>query len=124
MRDWNAPGNLGGFITRLNRIRREHPRAAALPEPALPSGDDPHVLCYSKMTPARDDVVFVAVNLDPFATHAGMVDVPIDELGVAPGQSYRMHELLSDVTYEWRGPRGFVELDPARDLAQIFVWRR
>jgi hypothetical protein len=35
-----------------------------------------------------------------------------------------MHELLSDVTYEWRGPRGFVELDPARDLAQIFVWRR
>jgi hypothetical protein len=35
-----------------------------------------------------------------------------------------MHELLSDVRYEWRGPRGFVELDPTRDLAQIFVWRR
>ena len=50
-----------------------------------------------------------------------MVDVPIDELGMAPDQPYRMHELLSDVTYEWRGPRGFVELDPARDLAQIFV---
>ena len=24
VRDWNAPGNLVGFITRLNRIRREH----------------------------------------------------------------------------------------------------
>ena len=24
MRDWNAPGNLVGFITRINRIRREH----------------------------------------------------------------------------------------------------
>ena len=124
VRDWNAAGHLGGFITRINRIRREHRALQLYRNLRFHPSDDPNILWYSKMTPARDDVVFVAVNLDPFATHAGIVDVPIDELGVAPGQAYRMHELLSDVTYEWRGPRGFVELDPARDLAQIFVWRR
>ena len=124
VRDWNAAGNLGGFITRINRIRREHRALQLYRNLRFHPSDDPNILWYSKMTPGRDDVVFVAVNLDPFATHASMVDVPIDELGVAPGQAYRMHELLSDVTYEWRGPRGFVELDPARDLAQIFVWRR
>jgi starch synthase (maltosyl-transferring) len=53
-----------------------------------------------------------------------MVDVPIDQLGIAPDQPYRMHELVSDVSYEWRGPRGFVELDPTRDPAQIFSLRR
>jgi starch synthase (maltosyl-transferring) len=124
VRDWNAAGHLGGLITRINRIRREHRALQLYRNLRFHPTDDPNILWYSKMTPERDDVVFVAVNLDPFATHAGLVDVPIDELGLAPGQTYRMHELLSDVTYEWRGPRGFVELDPARDLAQIFMWRR
>jgi alpha-1,4-glucan:maltose-1-phosphate maltosyltransferase-like protein len=35
-----------------------------------------------------------------------------------------MHEVLSGTTYEWRGPRGYVRLDPARDPAQIFVLQR
>ncbi len=124
VRDWNAPGNLTGFITRINRIRREHRALQLYRNLIFHRADDPHVLWYGKTTPARDDVVFVAANLDVFATHAAMVDVPIAELGIAPDQPYRMHELMSDVTYEWRGPRGYVELDPQRDPAQIFVLRR
>ena len=124
VRDWSATGNLVGLITRVNRIRREHPALQLYRNLTFHAADDPHVLWYSKMTPARDDVVFVAANLDVFGTHAAMVDVPIHELGIAPDRPYRMHELLSDVTYEWRGPRGFVELDPMRDPAQIFVLRR
>jgi starch synthase (maltosyl-transferring) len=124
VRDWTTPGNLGGLITRVNRIRREHRALQLYDNLRFHPSDDPNIVWYSKMTPARDDVIFVAVNMDPLATHAGMVDVPIGELGVAPDRPYRMHELLSDVSYEWRGPRGYVELDPARELAQIFVWRR
>jgi starch synthase (maltosyl-transferring) len=124
VRDWTTPGNLGGLITRVNRIRREHPALQLYDNLRFHPSDDPNIVWYSKMTPAGDDVVFVAANLDFLATRAGMVDVPIAELGIAPDQPYRMHELLSDVSYEWRGPRGYVELDPARDLAQIFVLRR
>jgi len=76
------------------------------------------------MTPQRDDVVFVAVNLDPHGAHAAIVDVPIDELGLAPDQPYRMQELLSEVSYEWRGPRGFIDLNPVDAPAQIFALRR
>ena len=53
-----------------------------------------------------------------------MVDVPIHDLGIAPDAPYAMHEALSGVTYQWRGARGYVDLDPARDPAQIFVLRR
>jgi starch synthase (maltosyl-transferring) len=123
-RDWTAPGNLTGLITRLNAIRREHRALQLYRTLAFHGADDPQILWYSKGTPAGDDVVFVAANLDPFATHASMVDVPIHELGLAPDQPYGMHELLSDVTYQWRGPRGYVELDPTRAPAQIFAIRR
>ena len=124
MRDWTAPVNLAGLITRLNRVRREHRALQLYRNLTFHASDDPHVLWYSKMTPARDDVVFVAANLDVFGTHATMVDVPIDELGIAPDEPYRMHEVLSDTTYQWRGPRGYVELDPSRDPTQIFLLRR
>ena len=124
VRDWNASGNLTGFITRLNRIRREHPALQHYSNLRFHRSEDPNIVWYSKMTPSLNDIIFVAVNLDASGTHAGMVDVPIDELGLAVDQPFRMHELLNDVSYEWRGPRGFVELDPARDLAQIFVLRR
>ncbi len=124
VRDWRAPGNLVGFITRINRLRREHRALQLYRNLRFHHADDPHVVWYSKMTEERDDVVFVAANVDVHATHAAMVEVPIGELGIASDEPYGMHEMLSDVTYEWRGPRGFVDLDPARDLVQIFVLRR
>jgi starch synthase (maltosyl-transferring) len=123
-RDWAAPGNLTGLITAINRFRREHRALQLYRNLAFHVADDPQVLWYSKATPGNDDVVFVAANLDCFATHACMVDVPIHELGIGPDEPYDMHELLSDATYQWRGPRGYVELDPARDPVQVFVVRR
>ena len=35
-----------------------------------------------------------------------------------------MHELITDVAYEWRGARGFVKLDPNLEPVQIFALRR
>jgi starch synthase (maltosyl-transferring) len=123
-RDWNAPGNLTGLITTVNRLRREHRALQLYRNLTFLGADDSHVLWYSKRTPSGDDVVFVAANLDSFGTHACAVDVPLHELGIAPDATYGMYEALSGVTYQWRGPRGFVELDPARAPAQIFVLRR
>ena len=124
VRDWDAPGNLVAFITRVNRIRHQHRALQFYRNLRFHPADDPHIVWYSKMTPSGDDAIFVAANLDLHRTHAARVEVPLQALGLAPDASYRMHELLSDATYEWRGPSGFVELDPARDLAQIFHLRR
>ncbi len=118
-RNWNAPGNLVEYVTRVNRIRHEHPALQQYTNLVFYASDDPNILWYGKRH-GRDSV-FVAVNLDPAAAHACLVDVPIAALGLAPERSYRMHELLSDVTYEWRGPRGYVDLDPHRAPAQIFA---
>jgi starch synthase (maltosyl-transferring) len=123
-RDWNAPGNLAGLITRVNAIRRGHPALQLNTNLRFYPADDPNILWYGKTTPARDDVIFVAVNLDPSARHASTVEVPIGELGLAPETPYRMHELLGDVPYEWRGPRGYVDLDPSATPAQVFWLRR
>jgi starch synthase (maltosyl-transferring) len=121
-RDWNAPGNLTDYLTRINRIRREHPALQRYDNLRFYASEDPNVLWYGKA--AGDDWIFVAINLDPFQTHTSMVDIPLADIGLAPDAPYRMHELLTDVSYGWRGPRGYLELDPKREPAQIFALRK
>jgi starch synthase (maltosyl-transferring) len=123
-RDWNAPGNLVEFMTTINRIRRENPALHCYRNLTFYAADDPNIVWYGKMTPARDNAIFVAANLDLHGAHGSLVDVPLAELGLGPDEPYVMHELLSDRRYEWRGPRGSVVLDPAIDSAQIFAFRR
>jgi starch synthase (maltosyl-transferring) len=123
-RRWDAPDSLVDFITALNRIRREHRALQLYRNLRFYTADDPHIVWYGKMTPARDDAIFVAANLDLHGVHASLVDVPLAELGLGPDEPYVMHELLSDRRYEWRGPRGYVALDPGLDAAQIFAVHR
>jgi len=123
-RDWDAPGNLVDYVTRINRIRRENRALHFSTNLRFYGADDPSILFYGKMTPERDNLVFVAVNLDPLATHACLVDVPIAELGIGESQGYRVHELIGDRWYEWRGARNFVELHPNVEPAQVFVLHR
>jgi starch synthase (maltosyl-transferring) len=123
-RDWNAPGNLVDFITRVNAIRRANPALQLYRNLTFHAAGDPYVLWYRKSTADGSNVVFVAANMEPTVEHGSIVDVPIAELGLAPDQPYAMRELLSDVVYEWRGPRGFVRLFPDREPAQVFRLER
>jgi hypothetical protein len=45
-------------------------------------------------------------------------------LGIGAAQSYRVHEVVSDRWYDWRGARNYVELDPTLEPAQVFVLHR
>jgi starch synthase (maltosyl-transferring) len=123
-RDWNAPGNLSDFIARVNTIRRENRALQLYRNLRFYESQSPHILWYGKMTEDRDNVIFAAANLDPTNERESMVEVPIDVLGIPANRPYKMHELLSDRTWEWVGPRGFVKLYPDVDPAQIFRLER
>ena len=108
----------------MNAIRRAHRALQLYANLRFYGADNPSILWYGKRTPEGDDAIFVAANLDATRPQHSMVDVPLAELGIADDRPYRMRELLSDVTYEWRGRRGYVELDPQVAPAQIFALER
>ena len=124
VRDWDAPGSITDLVTTLNRIRREHPALQRSTNLRFYPCDNPSVLWYGKMTEAGDDVIFVAVSLDPVAPQAATVEVPLEALGLAEDAPYRMRDLLGDAAYEWRGRRGWVRLDPQGAPAHVFLLER
>ncbi|MDQ6624148.1 MAG: alpha-amylase family glycosyl hydrolase, partial [Verrucomicrobiota bacterium] len=123
-RDWNAPGNIKDWITRLNRIRRENRALQLYDNLRFYHADDDSILFYGKLTPARDDIILVVVNLDPFFTHHSYVHVPLAEFGMSEAEPYQVHDLLTDERYTWFGSRNYVELNPETRPAHIFRVRR
>jgi starch synthase (maltosyl-transferring) len=123
-RDWNAPGNIKEWITRLNQIRKENRALHFYDNLRFYGADNDAILFYGKMTPARDNIILVVVNLDPHRKQHSYVDVPIDQFGSMEGEVYQVHDLLSDARYLWRGRRNYVELDPEIQPAHIFRVRR
>ena len=123
-RDWDALGNIKEWITRLNQIRKENRALQFYDNLRFYDADNEAILFYGKMTPARDNIILVVVNLDPHRKQDSYVDVPIDEFGLMEGDTYQVHDLLSDSRYIWRGRRNYVELDPEIQPAHIFRVRR
>src|SRR5262249_14732184 len=68
-RDWDQPGNIRDYIARLNRIRRDNPALHDLANLRFYNAFDNNILLYGKMTPAQDNAILVAVNLDPHNGH-------------------------------------------------------
>jgi starch synthase (maltosyl-transferring) len=48
------------------------------------------------------------------------VELPSEELGLDPQQTFQVHDLLTDARYLWHGKRNYVQLDPDSEPAQIF----
>ncbi|MDP9291640.1 MAG: alpha-amylase family glycosyl hydrolase, partial [Verrucomicrobiota bacterium] len=123
-RDWNAPGNIKDFITRLNRIRRENRALHEYTNLRFYKADNEDVLFYGKITESRDNIILVVVNLDPYQAHNAHIDVPFEDFGFLERDTYQVHDLLTDERYLWRGRRNFVVLDPHTKPAHIFRIRR
>lgn len=123
-RDWNAPGNIKDWIARLNKIRKENRALQLYTNLRFHAADNDAILFYSKMTAARDNIILVVVNLDPYRKQNSFVHVPIEAFGQMESDVYEVQDLLSGATYTWRGRQNYVELDPVVQPAHIFLVRR
>ena len=123
-RDWDAPGNIKEWITRLNLIRQQNRALHFYDNLRFHGADNEAILFYSKMTIARDNIILVVVNLDPFRRQNSYIHVPVDQFGTMEGDTYEVHDLLSDARYVWTGSRQYVELDPEIQPAHLFRVRR
>ncbi len=122
--DWNRPGNIKDFISRLNAIRASNPALQEYQNLKFYESGNEHILCYGKKTADNSNLLIAAVNLDPFNAHEDTVTLPIQEFGIGEGQTYQMEDLLTGQTYDWKGASNYVRLDPALEPAHLFRLRK
>ncbi len=118
-RDWDQPGNLVGYITRINEIRRKHPSLSEFRNLTFHHADKDSILAFSKRSPGQE-AVLVVVNLNPFHWEEATIALDLGALGLDPSRPYEVHDLVTDTTYVWNGSRNYVRLDPFQEPAHIF----
>jgi starch synthase (maltosyl-transferring) len=110
--DINRPDSLAPLMASINRIRRENPALQTNDGLTFHGTGNDLLIAYSKVTPDQSNALLVVVNLDPAHVQSGMVDLPLDALGLDPGHPFEVDDLLTGSRYVWNGPRNYVELDP------------
>jgi starch synthase (maltosyl-transferring) len=126
IRSWDrdSPDSLRELVTLVNKIRHENPALQSDRGLKFHPTENDQLIAYTKTTPDLADVVLTVVNVDPHHMQAGMVTLPLEELGIRRDRGYQAHELLSGARYLWNGPRNYVEINPHAVPAQIFRFRR
>ena len=122
--DYNSPDSLRELITLVNKVRIENPALHSDRGLRFHPTENEQLIAYTKTTPDLADVVLTVVNVDPHHTQAGMITLPLEDLGIRRDRGFQAHELLSGARYLWNGPRNYVEINPHSIPAQIFRFRR
>jgi starch synthase (maltosyl-transferring) len=121
VRDYDAPGNIVSEISKLNRIRNSHPALQSHLGLRFYTAHNDQVILYGKPLPARDDMILVAVSLDPFHAQEATIEVPLWEWNLPDIASVTVQDLMRDVTTAWHGKLQHIRLDPT-DLP-FAIWR-
>ncbi|MDB5241964.1 MAG: alpha-amlyase [Spirosoma sp.] len=108
--DWRKTNKLTYLISLVNRIRKENAALQTTNNLTFCQVSDDAIMAYLKVSDTNK--LLVVVNTDAYQRRAGMVQVPIWQLGIDPSQPYTMHDLLTEAYYTWQGEQNYIELDP------------
>jgi starch synthase (maltosyl-transferring) len=126
IREWDLdrPDSLRPLIAVVNNIRNHNPALQSDWSLKFHPTDNDQIICYSKESEDRTNLIVVIVNLDPRYTQAGFVSLPLWELQIPEDRSYEAEDLLTGERYLWSGPRNYVELDPTKISGHILKIHR
>ncbi len=119
-----AGDSLAPLITRLNRLRRQHPALRRLRNLRFHRTDNDHVICFSKraVTDEGEDTVLVVLSLDPHRPQRARLTLDTEALGLGPTDTFLVHDVLGGGRHRW-GRTGEVRFDPAGRIARVLTVR-
>jgi starch synthase (maltosyl-transferring) len=122
--DWNRHGNIVAEIAALNRVRRANPALQTHLGITFLEARNEQILCFEKATPSRENVVIVAISLDPWSEQGADFELPwqtFQHWRIDDGAPLAVTDELTGERFAWHGRRQHVRLDPhARPYA---IWR-
>lgn len=125
--DWQRPGNIVREVTLLNRIRNANPALQTHLGVRFHYSSNEQILYFSKSTKGTDadlfgdNVILVAINLDPFAAHDATIDLPLWQLGLPDHASVELEDLVNENRFTWQGRQQQIHLDPQQ--MPFAIWR-
>lgn len=111
--DWTVQNKLITVISKINKIRKEHLSLQQTNNIQFCATDNDQVLAYYKFDDAKQDETMMICSLDPYYAKQAWIQLPLASLGLQPGQTVKVVDLITGNSYYWDKEWNFVELHPA-----------
>ncbi|HEX2148333.1 MAG TPA: maltotransferase domain-containing protein [Pseudorhizobium sp.] len=118
--DWDRPGNIKHEIGLLNRIRKENPALHSHLGLTLLTAWNDNVMFFEKASPGRENVLLIAISLDPHNTQEADVEIPLWSWNLPDNASLPMEDLISGHKFTWTGKWQRLRLEPGMPFG---IWR-
>ncbi len=118
--DWERPDNIIGEITALNRIRRENPALHSHLGLSFQNALNENVVFFEKASTDRQNVVLVAISLDPGVAQEADIEIPLWKFGLSDHDTLRAEDLMREREIVWSGKHQHIRLEPELPFA---IWR-
>ncbi|HEX4285045.1 MAG TPA: alpha-1,4-glucan--maltose-1-phosphate maltosyltransferase [Terracidiphilus sp.] len=122
--DLDRPESLQPLIAKVNEIRNTNPALQNDWSLRFHTCENDQLICYTKESDDRSNLLLTVVNLDPHHAQSGFVTLPLDELEISQDRAFEAEDLLSSERYLWQGGRNYVELNPAQRSGHILKIHR
>jgi starch synthase (maltosyl-transferring) len=119
--DWDRPGNIVDYITRLNHIRRDNPALHDFANIRFLTAHDDRVLFYAKTDASGLNLLWIAITLEPRWPRDVPIEIPLETLDLDEGATVEAEELFSGERVTWNGRHHRIRLDPNHNPCAI--WR-
>jgi len=129
-RDWAkaeaAGASLAPYLTALNGIRAAHPALGQLRNLTVHWSEDDAILVFTKYLAGRftssghPDGLIVVANVDPHSVRETTVHLDLAALGLEPGASFGVRELLTGANWIWTDSN-YVRLDAFAEPVHVLA---
>ena len=129
-RDWakaEASGtSLAPYLTVLNGIRRAHPALGQLRNLHVHWSEDEAILVFTKYLAGEfaegghPDGLIIVANVDPHSTRETTVHLDLTALGLGPGSSFGVRELITGQNWIWTDSN-YVRLDAFTEPVHVLA---
>lgn len=119
--DWDRPGNIIREISILNRIRHDNPALHTHLNVSFLNAWNDKILFYEKASPGRENVLLVAISLDPHTVQEADVELPLWKFGLPDHGSLAVEDLVRQHRFTWSGKYQRIRCDPGE--LPFSIWR-
>ncbi|MAL60234.1 MAG: alpha-1,4-glucan--maltose-1-phosphate maltosyltransferase [Flavobacteriaceae bacterium] len=110
--DWTIENKLTTLITKINQCRKDQKALQQTNNIEFLSIENENLLAYYKYDQRKENEVLCVVNLDPYHTQKGFVQLPLKMLGIHEGHSVKVKDLITQSSYIWDKEWNYIELHP------------
>lgn len=111
--EWTHENKLTYLITRLNETRKNHSSFQQTNNIMFCALENDYLIAFYKWNDDRTNETLTVINLDSHNSQQGMVQMPLEALGVSAGHPVVMKDMITDNSYTWSSEWNYVELSAA-----------